>query len=85
VFLLDEPTQGVDVAAKAALHKQLLNAAEAGAVVVVSSSDVDELVALCHKVIVMRDGKVAALMEGTDVTVQRVLAECMATSAVLSA
>jgi ribose transport system ATP-binding protein len=57
-FLLDEPTQGVDVAAKAELHRQLAGAAAAGATVIVSSSDLDELVALCTRVLVLRQGRI---------------------------
>jgi len=68
VLLLDEPTQGVDVGAKAELHRQLLAAAGEGAALVVSSPDADELAALCHRVLVLRDGRVAAHLTGVDVT-----------------
>ena len=68
VFLLDEPTQGVDVGTKGELHRQLLAAAAAGATVVVSSSDLEELVALCHRVLVLRAGRVAAGFDGSSVT-----------------
>lgn len=68
VLLLDEPTQGVDVGAKAELHRQILKAAESGAVVVVSSTDVEELATLCDRVLVMRDGVVAEDLCGDDVT-----------------
>ena len=60
VLLLDEPTQGVDVGAKAELHRQLLAAAEEGAGLVISTSDLDELVALSHRVLVLRDGRIVA-------------------------
>jgi ribose transport system ATP-binding protein len=60
VLLLDEPTQGVDIGAKAQIHQQILGAADAGAGVVVSSSDYEELVALCQRVLILRGGRVAA-------------------------
>jgi ribose transport system ATP-binding protein len=72
LFLLDEPTQGVDVGAKALLHHQLLEAASAGMSVVVQSSDVDELAVLCHRVIVIRDGTVAGDLRGSEVTVRNI-------------
>jgi len=68
VFLLDEPTQGVDVGTKGELHRQLLAAAAAGSAVVVSSSDLEELVALCHRVLVLRAGRVAAEFVSSSVT-----------------
>lgn len=80
VFLLDEPTQGVDVGAKAELHRQLLDAADAGSTVVISSSDVDELAALCHRVIVLRDGEVVADLTGKDVSIPTITRECLGAS-----
>ncbi|ONH21738.1 sugar ABC transporter ATP-binding protein, partial [Pseudofrankia asymbiotica] len=68
VILLDEPTQGVDVGAKAVIYRQLVEAAESGCAVVVSSSDVDELAALCHRVLIMRDGSVVQELHHSDVT-----------------
>ncbi len=67
VLLLDEPTQGVDVGAKAQVHRIIIEAAEEGAAVVVSSTDVEELASLCDRVVILSSGKVAALLEGDDV------------------
>ncbi|MCW2951992.1 MAG: Monosaccharide-transporting ATPase [Conexibacter sp.] len=77
VFLLDEPTQGVDIAAKRELHRQLLLAAADGAAVVVSSSDIDELAVLCHRVLVLRDGRIVANLTGDRVSVDRIARECL--------
>jgi ribose transport system ATP-binding protein len=68
VFLLDEPTQGVDVGAKADLHRELLNAAENGAAVIVSSSDLEELADLCDRVLVIVDGRIGAELKGAELT-----------------
>ena len=68
VFLLDEPTQGVDVGTKAELHRQLLGAAAAGSTILVSSSDLEELTALCHRVLVLRAGQVAAELGRSSIT-----------------
>lgn len=72
VLLLDEPTQGVDVGAKAELHRQILNARAFGAVIVISSTDVEELATLCDRVLVLRDGVVAGELRGDDVTEQEI-------------
>jgi ribose transport system ATP-binding protein len=68
VFLLDEPTQGVDVGAKADLHRELVTVAEAGAAVVISSSDLEELADLCDRVIVIVDGKISSVLQGAGLT-----------------
>ncbi|MCX6359627.1 MAG: ATP-binding cassette domain-containing protein [Armatimonadetes bacterium] len=60
VLFLDEPTRGVDVAAKAAIHEAIVRLAEAGKCVVLISSDLPELVALSDRVLVMRQGRVEA-------------------------
>jgi ribose transport system ATP-binding protein len=72
VYLLDEPTQGVDVGTKAFLHERLIRAAAQGAAVLISSSDADELTAICDRVIVMRGGRVATTLQGSEITVAAV-------------
>lgn len=75
LLLLDEPTQGVDVAAKAALHALILDAAETGTAVLISSTDTRELVDLCDRVLVFRDGRVAAEIAREDLTEERLTCE----------
>lgn len=68
LFMLDEPTQGVDVGAKGELHRCLADAARQGAAILMSSSDTDELTSTCSRVIVLRGGSVVAELVGSDIT-----------------
>ena len=60
VFLIDEPTRGVDIAAKANIHNLILELAERGAAVVVASSELEEVLSLSHRLAVMRQGSIVA-------------------------
>lgn len=67
VLLIDEPTRGVDVAAKSHIHKLIVDLAAQGMAVVCVSSEVEELIALSHRVIVLRHGRtVGSFPRGTD-------------------
>ena len=60
VLLLDEPTQGIDVAAKAQIHALMRGFIARGGGVLVSSSDVSELARMCDAVLAFRHGRVVA-------------------------
>jgi ribose transport system ATP-binding protein len=64
VLVLNDPTQGVDIGAKSDIHKLIDEAAAEGTAVLVVSTDHEELVRLCHRVLILRRGKVADEMEG---------------------
>jgi ribose transport system ATP-binding protein len=59
VYILDEPTRGVDVGAKSVIHSAISELAQNGASVIVISSDLPELVTLSDRVVVLREGKIA--------------------------
>jgi ribose transport system ATP-binding protein len=63
VLLIDEPTRGVDVAAKQAVHAALRDLAARGKALVVVSSELEELTTLCDRIAVLSDGRVAATFE----------------------
>ncbi len=60
IFLADEPTKGVDVAAKNEIHHQLRHLAASGAAVLIVSADLPELLLLCNRILVMRAGELVA-------------------------
>ncbi|WP_261574222.1 sugar ABC transporter ATP-binding protein [Frankia gtarii] len=84
-LLLDEPTQGVDIGAKAEIHRQLLAAVAAGAGAVVSSADIDEVVALSHRVLVLRAGRVVAELVGDEISVATITRESLGSGAATQA
>jgi simple sugar transport system ATP-binding protein/ribose transport system ATP-binding protein len=58
VLILDEPTRGVDVAARAAIHRLVNNLAAEGTAVLMISSEIEEVLGLAHRVLVMRRGSI---------------------------
>lgn len=60
VLLVDEPTRGVDIAAKALIHGMIIDLAARGTAVVVVSSELEEVIGLSHRVNVMRKGRIVA-------------------------
>jgi ABC-type sugar transport system ATPase subunit len=68
VLLLCEPTAGVDIATRIALYKLIAAQAERGLGVIVSSSDVGDLLAMCTRVLVLRDGEIASELPGDALT-----------------
>jgi ribose transport system ATP-binding protein len=68
VLLLDEPTQGVDVGAKAAIHAIVDETAAGGAAVLVVATESEDLVRLCDRIIVLVDGRIGAVIARSDIT-----------------
>jgi ABC-type sugar transport system ATPase subunit len=71
VFVLIEPTRGVDVAARADIYRRIDELTAAGAAIIVVSSDIPELLALADRIIIMRDGAVFAETRPMDVDEER--------------
>lgn len=74
VIVADEPTQGVDVGARAEIYRILREVSSAGTPVIVNSSDAAELEGLCDKVIVMSRGRVVETLVGEDISEARIIA-----------
>jgi len=73
IYILDEPTVGVDMGTRAALYRLIKDIAEAGKAVVVISSDLPEVMNLAHRLLVFSNGKIAAELTGKNVTEETVL------------
>jgi ribose transport system ATP-binding protein len=76
LLLLDEPTQGVDVGARKELFRRVVEAAAGGATVLYSTTETQDLAELCHRVLVFRDGQVAAELTGEQVTDDELIRAC---------
>jgi ribose transport system ATP-binding protein len=78
VLLLDEPTRGVDVATKAEIYRIICDLANSGLGVLMVSSELEELVGICSRVLVMRDGEIVAEMEGATASERELLRHAVA-------
>ena len=73
VVFLDEPTRGVDVGAKADIHRILRDLATQGVGVVVISSELPELIGVSDRVLVVREGRIAGEVSGEEMTEDRII------------
>jgi ABC-type sugar transport system ATPase subunit len=73
VVILDEPTRGVDVAAKSEVHQLVAALAERGAGILMISSELPEIVELSSRVLVMRDGTVVGELAGPEATEEAII------------
>jgi len=74
LLILDEPTRGVDIGAKSDIYKLIDKLAESGAAILIISSELPEVIGIADRVFVMRDGRIAGVLAGADITQERVMA-----------
>ncbi len=75
VFLFDEPTRGIDVGAKGEIYKLCNDLARQGKIIVFITSDMEELLCISDRVLIMREGKLVAELTNNEMTQSRVLYE----------
>ena len=73
VLILDEPTQGVDVAAKAEIHALMQTFADRGMAILMISSELPELLGMSDRIAVMHRGTIAGILARADASQERVL------------
>lgn len=77
IILMDDPTKGVDVGAKAELYRLIRELTHEGVSVILNSSENMELLGLSHRVLVMYEGTIADVLEGDDLNENRLVAAAM--------
>jgi ABC-type sugar transport system ATPase subunit len=74
VLIADEPTRGVDVGSKRAIYELLVQMAKDGMAIIIISSELEEVLGLAHRTLVMRHGRFTAELSGDSMNEQAVLA-----------
>jgi ABC-type sugar transport system ATPase subunit len=74
VLILDEPTRGIDVGAKAEVHALIARLAEQGVAILMISSELPEILGMSHRVLVMRGGRIVADIPRQDATEESIMA-----------
>ena len=73
VLILDEPTRGVDVGARAEVYRLIRELARGGLATLVISSDLPEIMALCDRILVMREGEISGELARSEATPEKIL------------
>ena len=73
VVILDEPTRGIDLGAKREMYRLIVELAAQGLACLVISSELPELLGLCHRIVVMRQGRTVGEVRGEQMTEERIM------------
>ena len=73
ILIFDEPTRGVDVGSKREIYRIINTLAEQGAAVIMISSEMEEIIGMCDRAVVMHEGRVTGELEKADITEQNLI------------
>lgn len=73
VFLFDEPTRGIDIGAKSEIYELIVELAKQGAAIIIASSELPEVLGISHRILVVRDGRIAADLDRSEATPDKVM------------
>jgi ABC-type sugar transport system ATPase subunit len=74
ILFLDDPTRGIDVGAKQDIYRMVEDLSAAGKAVLLVSSELPELLRCCHRILVLREGRLTAIFDGGDATQEKIMA-----------
>jgi ribose transport system ATP-binding protein len=74
IILLNDPTRGIDVGTKQELYQLLRDLADAGASILFYTTDYDELIGCCDRVLILYDGRIVRELVGSDITETAIVA-----------
>jgi len=77
IILLNDPTRGIDVGTKQEIYQLLRRLADAGAAIVLYSTDYDELIGCCDKVLVLYNGAVKRVLTGADINERTLISSAL--------
>ena len=77
LLILDEPTRGIDVGAKAEVHQIINELAQQGMAIMMISSDLPEVLAMSDRILVMREGRQMEILTRQEATQERVMSAAM--------
>ena len=72
-MLLDEPTRGIDVGAKAEIYSLVSHLAQEGAAILMASSELPEILAMCDRMLVLCEGELTATLSRAEATQERIM------------
>ena len=67
ILILDEPTRGVDISAKQEIYKAISSLVKKGISCIFISSEIEEIIGMCHRVVIMHDGRISGILEGENI------------------
>lgn len=77
VMMFDEPSRGIDVSAKQQIFQIIWNESRKGISSIIVSTELEELIEVCHNILILRDGKIQEVVKPEDITVEDLYAKCM--------
>jgi ribose transport system ATP-binding protein len=73
VLIANEPTRGVDVSAKQEIYRFINSLAESGLSCIFISSEQEEIIGMCHRVIVMKEGRIMGTVQGEGINEEEIM------------